>query len=528
MSDIRTMRLTVLATSDVHGHVLPVRYADNARTESGLSKLATIVRETREKSDLMLFIDNGDLLQGTPFAYYFARLDETTPHPIVETMNALGLDAFVPGNHEFNYGLSFVRRTWQQSKYPWLSANVLDAKTGEPYFGVPYRILEGEEGLRVAVLGLTTAYIPNWEQPGNIERLRFEPATEAAKRWVPILKEREGAHVVIVSYHGGFERDIGTGEEIEEQTGENEGWRLCQEVEGIDLLVTGHQHRRIEGARVGRTWTVQPGYQASGLSRIELNLENRAGEWGLASVRSDFAESEGVESDEELERRLSTSEALTQRWLDTPICEIRGDMMLTDHAAARLSEHPLVALINRIQMEATGTAISCTSLFDNAATGFGPRVTMREVTANYPYPNTLKVLRLSGKDILEALEKTAAYFAQAAPGGPIQVSPAYLFPKPQHYNYDMWAGIEYGIDVSRPAGNRVAYVRRDCRPLDLNASFDVVMNHYRASGGGDYRMFRGKPVVRESTVDMTETIAEWLAKAQVVEARADGQWRVYS
>ncbi|MFC5407005.1 bifunctional metallophosphatase/5'-nucleotidase [Cohnella soli] len=528
MSNIRTIQLTVLATSDIHGHVLPVRYSDNAPVDSGLVKLATIVQEERKRSERVLFIDNGDLLQGTPFAYYHAMLDDETPHPIVDTMNALGLDVFVPGNHEFNYGLPFVRRTWQQSNYPWLSANVLDAGTGEPFFGVPYRIFEWEDGLRVAVLGLTTAYIPNWEQPGNIAGLRFESATEAAKRWVPIMREREGVHVVIVSYHGGFEKDIATGEAVEEQTGENEGWRLCQEIEGIDLLITGHQHRIIEGAKINRTWTVQPGYQGNGLARIELTIDDSAGEWRVADTCSDYLEAAGVDASMELVSRLSSCEARTQQWLDTPICEIRGDMRLIDHAAARLTEHPLIALINRIQMEATGARISCTSLFDNAATGFGMRVTMREITANYPYPNTLKVLRLRGQDILEALERTATYFAQARPGGLIEVSPAYLFPKPQHYNYDMWTGIEYAIDVSRPAGERVVYLRRDGEPLDLEAEFDVVMNHYRASGGGEYRMFRGKPIVRESTVDMTETIAEWLAGARIVEARTEGKWRVYS
>ncbi|RKP44272.1 bifunctional metallophosphatase/5'-nucleotidase [Cohnella endophytica] len=532
MSDKREMQVTVLATSDVHGHLLPIRYVDNKATEYGLVKLASIIQKVREERERVLLIDNGDLLQGTPLAYYHAVMDEVTPHPIVGTMNALRLDAFVPGNHEFNYGQPFLRRAWQQSEYPWLSANVLDERTREPYFGVPYRIIEMTEGFRIGLLGLTTAYIPNWEQPANIEGFRFESATEAAKRWVPYVRE-QGAHVVIVSYHGGFERDVVTGDEVEEQTGENEGWRICREVEGIDLLITGHQHQRIEGVRIGNTWTVQPGYQGSCIAKIELTLvrgdnEEQGGNWKLESIRSELLEAGEAEPDKALIARVQTSENNTQRWLDKPLCEVRGEMRVIDHAAARLTEHPLVELINKIQMEATGAEISCTSLFDNLAPGFGPLVSMREVTANYPFPNTLKVLRLSGRDIREALEWTAMYFAQSVPGGSIEVNTSYLLPKPQHFNYDMWEGIEYGINVSRPAGSRVENLLFDGSPLEPHREIDVVMNHYRASGGGNYRMFRGKTVVREVTVDMTEIIAAYLTKAGIVEAGSNGNWRVYS
>jgi 2',3'-cyclic-nucleotide 2'-phosphodiesterase/3'-nucleotidase len=531
MTEIRetaTERFTVLFTSDIHGHILPIRYLDNKPADNGLTRLATLIKEIREQRDNVLYIDNGDLLQGTPFAYYHACLDRETPHPIVGMMNALGLDAFVPGNHEFNYGLSFLRRARDQSRYPWLSANVLDAETGEPYFGRPYRLFDSASGVRIALLGLTTPYIPHWEQQAHIAGLAFESAVDAAKRWVPLLREKEGAHVVLVSYHGGFERDLDTGEEVEEQTGENEGWRLCREVEGIDVLLTGHQHRRIGGVRIGGTLAVQPGHQASGLAQIELEVRKEGnGEWHIADARAVFREAGEAEADAALLDRVQQCEARTQRWLDQPLCEVEGNMRIVDPMAARLREHPLIELVNRIQMDAAGADISCTSLFDNLSPGFGPEVSMREVTANYPFPNTLKVLRLTGQDIREALERTAAYFT-LADDGEIAVNPLFLYPKPQHYNYDMWEGIAYEIRVSLPIGSRIERLTCKGRPLYPDREYEVVMNHYRASGGGDYRMFRDKPVVREVTVDMTEIIAEYLAKAGRVRASADGNWAVYS
>ncbi|MCD9024894.1 bifunctional metallophosphatase/5'-nucleotidase [Cohnella sp. NL03-T5] len=526
---MQAVQLTVLATSDIHGHVLPIRYVDNEATEYGLLKLASMIEETRREQENVLVIDNGDLLQGTPFAYYHACLDQTAAHPIVAIMNRLGLDAFIPGNHEFNYGLSFVNRAWKESAYPWLSANVLNKETDEPYFGCPYRIFTMPGGAKVGLLGLTTQYIPHWEQPVHIDGLSFESAVDAAKRWVPYMKKTEGADIVIVSYHGGLERDARTGEELEEQTGENEGWRLCEEVEGIDVLITGHQHQRIVGVQIRNTWVVQPGYQGSCLIEIKLELmKNVDRAWGVNARRSRLREASEAQADPSWIERVQASEDNTQRWLDQPLCEVRGEMRIVDPMAARLIEHPLVELINRIQMEAAVVSISCTSLFDNLAPGFGPLVSMREVTANYPYPNTLKVLLLSGEDIREALEWTAAYFARSEGGGPINVDPSYLYPKPQHYNYDMWEGIEYAINVSRPVGSRIEGLKYKGQPIDPQGEFEVVMNHYRASGGGNYRMFRGKMIVREVTVDMTEIIAEYLTKQGIVYAQANSNWKVHS
>lgn len=520
------LQVTVLATSDIHGSIMPIRYADNGIRESGLIKLASIVEQKRIEKEQVLFIDNGDLLQGTPFAYYHACLDRDSEHPIVKLMNRLRLDAFVPGNHEFNYGLDFLARARSQSSYPWLSANIISTQTGEPYFGCPYRIFTFPNGARIGLLGLTTQFIPNWEQPPHIEGLSFESAVTAAERWVPYLREQEGVHAVIVSYHGGFERDLETGEESEDQTGENEGWSLCQEVEGIDVLLTGHQHRQIDGVYISNTLVVQPGYQGSCLAEVELILSRSTNaHWVVQALQAKLHDANGRAVNSSLTQLMHTYEQNTQLWLDQPLCKVEGEMRVIDHREARLCEHPLVELINRIQMEVTGTEISNTALFDNEATGFGPRVSMREVTANYPYPNTLRVLRLSGADIREALEWTARYFAPYD-GNRIEADPSYLYPKPQHYNYDMWEGIEYKINVSKPLGSRIEGLSYKGRPLDLNVEYEVVMNHYRASGGGNYRMLRNKQIIREVTVDMTELIAEYLMKHGTVKATKNDNWSV--
>src|SRR5699024_2650962 len=115
----------------------------------------------------------------------------------------------------------------------------------------------------------------------------------------------------------------------------------------------------------------------------------------------------------------------------------------------------------------------------NDAKGFSPVVTMRDVVSNYMFPNTLVVLELTGEDIKGALERSATYFSLDEQGD-ITVNPSFISPKPQHYNYDMWEGIEYTIHVSKPAGNRVQDITRRGEPLQMDGKYQVVLNNYRA------------------------------------------------
>lgn len=186
-------------------------------------------------------------------------------------------------------------------------------------------------------------------------------------------------------------------------------------------------------------------------------------------------------------------EASAQTWLDQPIGEVAGDGDLSIKSAAqlRLQAHPFIEFVHQVQLEATGAQLSNTAMLSEEARGFGKQITVRDVLSNFIYPNTLTVLELSGADIREALEQTARYFELDA-SGKVAVNPAYMQPKPQHYNYDMWAGIEYELDISKPVGNRVVQLEREGKPLEMDATYAVVMNSYRAAGGGDYAMYPGK------------------------------------
>jgi 2',3'-cyclic-nucleotide 2'-phosphodiesterase/3'-nucleotidase len=520
----RRITLTILETSDLHGSILPIQYADNSSNEVGLAKIATLIRQEQENNMITLLVDNGDLIQGTPIAYYHAKINNHLCDPMVLCLNGLKFDAAIIGNHEFNYGLDVLDKAIRESRFPWLAANILDKATGLPYFGKPYLIKHLEEGIVIGLVGLTTPYIPNWEDPKNILGIEFQDAVESAQYWVRYLREVEHADVVVLSYHGGFERNLETGIPTESLTGENQGYRICAEVNGIDVLLTGHQHRSI-AAEVCDVAVIQPGNQGRFLGKVILQLEKKNGSWVVAQKSTELLSIEGVEPDIDIVKLVQPYETETQKWLDQPIGRLNGDMRIIDPMASRTCDNALIEWINHVQMEIAGVQISNTALFDNASLGFGQDITMRDVVSNYIYPNTLKVIRVSGQDIKDALEQSAGYFAPYDGDG-FKVSAAFSFPKPQHYNYDMWEGIEYRINISRPLGSRVILLNYCGKPIELNAEFDVVMNNYRAGGGGNYNMFQGKPVIKDIPTDVSELLANYILEKGMIEASVNNNWEV--
>src|SRR5699024_298785 len=199
--------------------------------------------------------------------YYIVK-EKGTAEQLMQALDELAIDAATIGNHEFNYGMPYLLSAIQSAKHPVLAANVLN-EAGEPAFGNGYTILE-REGVKIAVLGLVTQYIPHWEHPENYRGLTFQSAVECAKEYVPKL--RNEADVVIVSYHGGFERDLETGEPTEILKGENEGYQILEEVPGIDVLLTGHQHRQIAEVWNGIP-VVQPGHKGEKIGKVTLTIE---------------------------------------------------------------------------------------------------------------------------------------------------------------------------------------------------------------------------------------------------------------
>lgn len=515
------MQLTILSTSDIHGYVYPTDYKQRQQDlPFGLLKVASLIKEIKAKeTDPVLVIDNGDILQGSPFTYYTAKQIQQ-PLPYTAILNDVGFDAGVIGNHEFNYGKDYLNKAVDALNYPILCANILDDQ-GQPAFGKAYELFQFND-LTVAVLGLTTQYIPNWEQPTSINGLSFQSVVACAKEYVPKL--RELADVVIVSYHGGFERDLETGEPTEALTGENEGYELLKNILGVDVLLTGHQHREIATVESSIA-IVQPGDKGHHLGEVRLTIEKQDGKSTILSKEANLISVTDAPIDPIMAKKHHAFQAEIEDWLDQNIGTIDGNMWIEDPFQVRLTGHPYIDFIHKVQMEATGTTISGTALFTNDSKGFGPAVTMRDIVTNYIYPNTLAVVRVTGEDLRQALEKSASYFSLSA-NKQLEINPAFLYPKAQQYNYDMYAGIDYTIDVSLPLGKRLSLFTCNGKAIQAADELEVVINQYRAVGGGNYDMFSADKIIREVTVDMTELIADYFKNHSNIQPETFNNFRV--
>jgi 2',3'-cyclic-nucleotide 2'-phosphodiesterase/3'-nucleotidase len=419
--------------------------------------------------------------------------------------------------------MDLLNKAVSEADFPFLSANVMRRFTDSPYFQ-PYEIFE-VEGVRVAVLGLTTNYIPNWEDPKNLAPVDFAGPVEVAKYYVPYLRTEEKADVVIVAYHGGLERDPVTGVPTEELNGENQGYRLLEEVKGIDLLLTGHQHRSIAGFVLGVPVSM-PSNWGKAVGIIKIVVDDASGKWMITEKSVSLKSTKGVEADQKIIDLVQSYEDKVQAWLDTPVGEAKGEFYVEDPLVLRLGDDPLIEYINKVQMFYSGVDISSSALFNNSIRGWkeGP-VTLRDINGVYIYPNTLKVIEVSGQDIKDAIELSATYFTLDK-DGEIIVTKSWVDPKPRHYNYDMWEGIDYIIDVSKPEGSRVVKLDYKGEPLDMEGTYKIVLNNYRAGGGGGYSMFKGKPVVGEVMMEVSELMGTYLLENEIIDATIDENWKV--
>lgn len=271
--------LNILLTSDVHGTVYPIHYQDNSKAEIGLAKISTLIKKERSQNANVLLIDNGDFIQGTPFTYHYATYEKDMENPMSLLANYLEYDIAIIGNHEFNYGMDILNNAVTTANSPYLSANILDKNRKEPYFGKPYIIKHIESNIKIAILGVTTHYIPHWEQAHHIKDLQFEDAFETTKKWVSYIRKHEKPDLLVVAYHGGFERDLQTGVPTEVLTGENQGYAMCHEIEGIDILLTGHQHREIAHTVINGVTILQTGCNGHSVGKVTVTFEKAEQKW---------------------------------------------------------------------------------------------------------------------------------------------------------------------------------------------------------------------------------------------------------
>ncbi|MFF9333299.1 bifunctional metallophosphatase/5'-nucleotidase [Streptomyces albogriseolus] len=552
---VKRYALTVMGTTDLHGHVFnwdyykDAEYQDPAGNAQGLARVSTLVNRIRQERgrENTLLLDAGDTIQGTPLTYYYAKVDPITAeggpvHPMAQAMNAIGYDAVALGNHEFNYGIETLRKFEEQCDFPLLGANALDAKTLKPAFP-PYFIktfrVKGAPPVKVAVLGLTNPGIAIWDKAYVQGKLTFPGLEEQAAAWVPKLRSM-GADVVVVSAHSGTSGTSSYGDQLPHV--ENAAANVARQVPGIDAILVGHAHAEIAELRVtnektGREVVLsEPLCYAERLTLFDVELAFERGRWRVESVRASLRDAATVEDDPRITRLLGDEHAQVVAYVNQVVGTATETLTTVE---ARYKDAPIIDLISKVQEDVVREALAGTeyaslpvlsqaSPFSRTSEIPAGEVTVRDLSSLYVYDNTLVAKVLTGAQVRAYLEYSAAYFVQTAAGAPVDVDRLTNANGRPDYNYDYVSGVRYDIDIAQPAGSRIRNLTFDGTPVDDAQRFVFAVNNYRANGGGAFPHVASAPELWAESTEIRTRIAEWATAKGVLDPKdfASEDWRL--
>ena len=497
--------LVIASTTDVHGRLRGWDYyANRAETVRGLARAATIVDSVRAANPgRVILLDAGDLLQGNPLAYVAAKVSSDRANPIIAAMNAMRYDAAAIGNHEYNYGVPYLDSIVRQATFPFLSANTyrLDPPDVHAYRG--WTIVE-RQGIKVGIVGATTPGVTIWDAENVRGRLRFGDIVPAVRTAVSEVRAA-GADIVVLTIHSGLNEPASYDTVSTGVPSENVAARVASDVPGIDLIVYGHSHRESRGTTIGQTLLVQPKNWATSVSVAHLRVARSGGKWAVTSRRSDLVQVAGHSERPTVVAATEKAHNETVAYVTTPIGTI-ADAWTAD--SARLKDTPLIDFILETQRRVAGADLASTAAFSTDVRFAPGPITIAQVAQLYPYENTLRSVRITGKQLRDYLEFSARYWQTPTSA----TSPLAADPEIPGYNFDIVSGVDYALDPSRPIGSRITRLEYKAAPVRDTDSFTMALNNYRQTGGGVYAMLHGAPVVYENNTEIRQILIDEVRK----------------
>jgi 2',3'-cyclic-nucleotide 2'-phosphodiesterase/3'-nucleotidase len=559
--DKKQFTLTVLGTTDLHNNVFNwdyfknTSYADAAGNKIGIAQASTLIKAMRAECGAAntLTIDAGDTIQGTPLAYYFAKIrpiSDSVTHPMALAMNAVGYDAVGLGNHEFNYGIPLLRTWEKQLDFPLLGANVHDAVTGQRAF-TPYvlkRIKTDNGWLTVGLVGFVTPGCALWDRDNVQGKLDFNGIVEEARTVIPQMKAA-GADVVIVSSHSGATPGSSYGDAL--PFPENASTLLAEEVPGIDAILVGHAHVEIPERFVTHKATgkqvllTEPLKWGMRVSVMDLRLTKERGRWNVTAASSHLLDAKTAEPDPAVVRAVQAGHEATVKYVNEVIGTSTAALST---GTACWEDSAAIDAINFVQAstikaELAGGAnaglpvLSIAAAFSRAVDVKAGPLTIRDVAGLYIFDNTLLSIKVTGAQVKAYLEWSAQYFkpvtstTAAAADVTNSVTPTAPGGTPD-YNYDVVYGLDapltYDIDLARPVGSRISNLRYGGEALRADQEFAMAINNYRQSGGGNFPGVKTAPVLSNSQQEIRQRIIDYVVDSGTLDAAlfSRSDWRL--
>ncbi|PLT31121.1 bifunctional 2',3'-cyclic-nucleotide 2'-phosphodiesterase/3'-nucleotidase [Peribacillus deserti] len=583
-------KLRIMETTDIHTNLLAYDYFKDAPSDAvGFARTATLIKQSRKEVKNSVLVDNGDLIQGTPLGTYKAKvkpLQKGEVHPVYKAMNQLGYDMATYGNHEFNYGLDFLNEATNDANFSYVNANVYvkdkdknpnnDKNKFTPYKIVSKKVYDvsgKSKTVKIGYIGLVTPQITDWDK-GNLEgKVTTKGIIETAKKYVPQMK-KAGADIVIALTHSGFNADT---------TNSEDTVYGLSKVAGIDAITFSHTHKvfptqddkTLDGlfkdakgnvlpgvdnqkGTINGVAAVQAGYGGNTLGIIDLDVQFVKGKWEVyqsqSTTKATFNKTTGVKAPDDagVVKAVQTDHAATQKYVNTPI----GKTTAPIHSYfALVQDDPSVQVVTAAQKWYVENYIknnrpqykdlpilSVGAPFKAGRNGVEEfteikqgDLTIRSAGDLYLYDNTLKAIKVKGSVVKEWLEMSAGKFNQIDPAKTTEQ--ALLNPAFQVYNFDVIDGVQYQVDVTKPArydekgvkisdSSRIKGLTYNGKPVDPNQDFVVVTNNYRASGGGNFPGVKGSEYVVDSPDENRQILMDYISQAKEINPTADNNWSI--
>lgn len=495
----KTVRLKVIETSDVHGHFFPYDFMEKKDIKGTLVRANTYINKQRELyGDNLLLIDNGDILQGQPCVYWSNYVMPEDENLAASVINYMRYDAETVGNHDIEPGHKVYDKWIREVRCPLLGANIVkeefknaEARPSNIYTGLKPYSVHYKDGVKICVIGLLTPAIPNWLNQSIWKGMEFEEMVSCAKKWVKYIQENEKPDLIFGLFHSGLNGGIKT-DEFEEDATE----AVAKEVPGFDIIFFGHDHQVhnlwITNSEGKKVLCIDPSCYVKNVAEAEIELTYRNGRLTKKDIKGNIVNVLDEEIDQQMLSHFQPKIDEIKQYVDRKIGRFENPIYTRE---SFFGNSAFTDLIHNLQMQISKADISF-----NAPLSFNTVINAGDVTQGdmfklYRFENLLFVLRMTGEEIRKHLEFSYDMWTNTMTSPDdhaLRLNDASRDDQQrtgfQYYtfNFDSACGIDYEVDLTKPDGQKVRILQMsNGEPFDEKRWYKVVMNSYRANGGGE-------------------------------------------
>lgn len=535
-SNQKEMVIKIIETSDVHGNFFPYNFIERKAWTGGLARVHSFIKEQRAKyGDNCLLVDNGDILQGQPTAYYYNFIDTVSTHVAAEMMNYMGCLVGNMGNHDIETGHAVYDRWIKQCNFPVLGANIIDNATGLPYLK-PYEVIV-RDGVKIVVLGMVTPAIPSWLPEKLWSGLHFEEMEPCAEKWMKIIREKENPDVVVGLFHAGKSGNK-LGNVVEDASID-----IAKHVPGFDIVLMGHDHARtctkVLNVAGDSVLVIDPANNANVVSDVTVKITMKDGKMVTKSVDGKLEDMNKYPISEEFMQHFASQYKAVDDFVSRKIGTISRTITTKD---AYFGSSPFIDLIHQLQLEISGADVSFSAPLSFKAEIKEGDICVSDMFNLYKYENMLYVMELSGKEIKGFLEMSYFMWTNQMKRPedhlmlfqePIEEGKRVNF-KNFSFNFDSAGGINYTVDVTKPQGEKITILSMaDGTPFDIDKVYKVALNSYRGNGGGDLLTLGAgipkedlaKRIIFATDKDLRYYLLQYIEQEKVLDPHAMHQWK---